>query len=354
VYGDITNRDPFAKDLRIGPGGAVRLIGVPLLPPPRGVNWAISATPAAPLAAANLRRLLQRGDWDVAHLHGIGFPLVNACARILAERNIPYVVTAHGVPRGPFTRGRLFASIARWYLGGATRRTVEGASAVTGISRAVLDDPNFPIGRGTVIPNGIDLPAATRGREEAPRVPLRVLSISRLSANKGIDVAINAVALLRRSHPVEYDIYGTDGGDERALRALVDAAGADAYVHFRGTFAPESRDRLLADHDVLLMPSRVEGFGLAALEGLATGIPVIANPVDGLAQFLSAENAVLVPGHDPAAWCEALERIITESPAEAHRRIDAGLRTARAFAWEPVVRSYESALASAGPRTAGT
>ena len=353
IFGDITNRDALARSPRVHPSrDGVRLVGVPLLPAPQRFAWAISATPVAPFAAPKLRQLLARGDWDVAHLHGIGFPLVNTCARLLTSRNIPYVLTAHGVPRGPFLRGRLFGAMARLYLGGATRRTVDGAASITGISRAVLDDPNFPIRRGTVIPNGIDLPAApdVRGRESARRVPLRVLSVSRLSANKGIDVAINAVGLLRRSHPVEYDIYGSDGGDERALRALADDAGAANDIHFRGTFAPESRDQLFADHDVLLVPSRVEGFGLAALEGLAAGLPVIANPVDGLSQFLSAENAVLVPDLDPAPWCRALMQVATEPAAERQRRIDAGLRTAEAFAWEPIVGRYESELSAARAR----
>lgn len=350
VYGDITNRSPFAKSLRFDQRNGVHLIGVPLLPAPPGLNWAISATPVAPLAATELRHILQHGDWDVAHVHGIGFPLVNGSARILAARDVPYVVTAHGVPRRPFARGGPLASIVRSYLEGSTRRMIDNASSVTGISRAVLEDPNFPIGRGTVIPNGIDTPVGACGRDAGPRVPLRVLSISRLSANKGIDVAIKAVALLRKARPVEYDIYGSDGGDERALRALVDDACAGDYVRFRGTFASEARERLFADHDVLLVPSRVEGFGLAALEGLAAGIPVIAAPVDGLGQFLSAKNAVLVPNHDPVEWSEALELIATESPADASRRIAAGLRTAGEFAWEPIVRSYESRLSSARTR----
>lgn len=348
VFGDFGNLSPLADVRQAGdaPPGVAR-IEVPLLPNPRRLGWMLSAMPPTPRAARTLARMLARRRWDVAHLHGVGFPLVDLCASALRRSGVPYLFSVHGIPRSPFQRNCITRWAAAAYLNRVTRRTVNGASVVTAVSPSLLNDRNFPIRRGHVIPNGIDIRtdpapvAAARGRAGRP---LRLLSASRLSLNKGIDIAIRAVAALSWTRAVEYDIYGADGGDEREFRVLVDSLAASGNIRFCGVFEPAARERLFSQYDALLMPSRVEGFGLAALEALAAGLPIIANPVDGLTTFLSDENAVLVRAPGAGPWAEAISRLADGQGTAG--RIEAGLETVRKFSWRGVLDSYETALAN--------
>jgi glycosyltransferase involved in cell wall biosynthesis len=348
VFGNFANKNWLAAHTESNAEENLRFVSVPLLPTPGRMQWALSAMPPTPRAAASVLRYIGKRTWDVAHLHGVGFPLVDMCAALLRLRRVPYVFTAHGIPRSPFTRGWAARAMVGAYLRGASRRTVAGAAQVTAVSDSLLRDPALPITRGKIVPNGIDLPdtPARNDVTKSANGTLRLLSISRLSVNKGIDIAIRAVAALCRVRSVEYDIYGPDGGDGADFRELAATLGAADVVRFRGTFAPSEREEIFARYDALLMPSRVEGFGLAALEALACGLPVIAHPVDGLAQFLNEENAVLVRNESPSSWRDALEEL-ADSPAAAASRISAGRTTAQGFSWTRILRLYEQELVAA-------
>jgi glycogen synthase len=346
VFGNFANRNPFAGTRRsVGGDSKPTLVEAALLPTPRKLSWALSAMPPTLSAASSLLGDVLSEQWDVAHLHGFGFPLIDFCSWALRLRGVPYVFTIHGMPYSPFRRGPLLRLAATSYLRVATRRTVSGAAAITVVSSTLLGEAVFPISGAHVIPNGIDVADVQAAETPLPRRRgdvLRVLSVSRLSKNKGIDIAIRAAAMLRREARVEYDLYGPDGGDGAFFRRLVAALDAGGYIRFRGVFMPGERADVFQCYDALLMPSRVEPFGLAALEALAAGLPVIANPVGGLGDFLSESNALLVRSENPAEWADAISAL--DDVENCRARIVAGLGTARTFSWSAILPLYESEL----------
>lgn len=351
AHGDHTNED-FSSPAEIATAEGISIVRLPLVPTPPAMSWLSSALPPTPKALSFLSRLAKQ-RWDVAHLHGAGFPLIDYAAYALRRARVPYAYTIHGVPNSPLFRGSLIGASLRVYLRLATQRTVGGAAYVTCVSRSLMQNELLDLRRAQVIYNGI---ATVRngivGDERTPRSPLRLLSACRLTLNKGLDVAIRAVALLKsRSISCVYDIWGPDGGEGPSLRLLCEELGIADSVRFMGTFAPSMSAAVFEDADVMLIPSRVEAFGLAAIESLANGLPLIASRVDGLAEILRPEACALVEPGNVVALAEA---IIEAGRADRRREmIREGYKLASEFLWDRILPQYENVLqrCAEGPRS---
>ena len=160
------------------------------------------------------------------------------------------------------------------------------------------------------------------------------LVVSRLAAEKGVDVAIDAC----RAAGVSLVVAG-DGPEREALQAR--AAGAD--VRFVGHVDDAELARLRAGAALALAPSRsAETFGLAAAEAMAAGLPVVASRVGALAELL--DEGGLVPAGDPGALAEAIARLAGDRVAGAR-----GLERVRALcAPETVAASLARIYDAAG------
>jgi len=341
VHGDHTNRSLLAgAELRRD--GNLELVRIPLIPTPRYLAWMNSTFPPTIPALLDLRKLLDR-PWHVGHLHGVGIVLVDLAARRLRRRRVPYAFTIHGVPNSPLHRGKLATAALRTYLRSFTSPSLLAAAQVTAVSNELLRNALLPGISGIVIPNGLaqgDFDEETDHR--SPRSPARLASIARLTKNKGIDIAIAAVAeLTRRGISCRYDVYGPDGGDEAEFRSLVASLGLGDIVCFKGSFCPEARAGIFAASDLVLIPSRVEGFGISALEALAAGVPVVSTRADGLADFLDDSNSVAV-----APCSESMVDGILRGldPRFREKVIVGGRNTANRFRWQTILPRYDQLL----------
>lgn len=168
--------------------------------------------------------------------------------------------------------------------------------------------------RTRVVHNGVREPAAT-----APRTgpvagrPRSLVVVGRLSAIKGQDTALRATALVRQAG---FDVTLTLVGDcypgyeavEVGLRALAVEQGVDGVTDFTGFRDPTPH---VAAADVVLVPSRVESFGLVAVEALLLGRPVVASRIGGLPEVVrDGETGLLVAPDDPQALADAVVRLL--------------------------------------------
>lgn len=164
---------------------------------------------------------------------------------------------------------------------------------------------------------------------------LRLVHFGRLSREKSPQLAVaTAVALHRRGIPVRLDVYG-DGPQRDELELMVDGAPVVFHGHVseRATLA-----RLIAAADVALSPCPGETFGLAVLEALAAGTPVVTADVGGACELVDASSgAWAAPG--PEALADAVLRVAAR-PAESRRR--GARRRAERFGWD---RTVETMLA---------
>lgn len=175
--------------------------------------------------------------------------------------------------------------------------------------------------RHRIVHNGVGGPGggdtATDARSEIDRP--RLCYVGRLSPRKGVDVAVEAVALLReRGLEASLDLVGAvfPGYEwyERDLRALVAERGLEEQVTFSGF-----RERVwehLAAADIALVPSRGdESFGNVVIEAVLAGRPVVVSDHTGLREAMAGRAAVVpVPADDPVAVADAVERVIAEWP----------------------------------------
>jgi D-inositol-3-phosphate glycosyltransferase len=202
---------------------------------------------------------------------------------------------------------------------------------------------------------GVDLhtasPAAiTELRRELDVAGRRVvLFAGRLEPLKGADTLIEAIAEMDRD-PHLQDVVclfiGGDsgdgarasrGGERRRLERLAAGAGIGDRVRFLGAVPHERLARYYALAEVCVVPSRVETFGLVALEAQAQGTPVVAARVGGLPEVVAdSETGLLVDGREPRDYCNAISAILHDE-AGRERMGEAARRRAAAFSWDRMV-----------------
>ncbi|GIE95727.1 glycosyltransferase [Paractinoplanes rishiriensis] len=189
------------------------------------------------------------------------------------------------------------------------------------------------------VPLGVDLEAfhpsradaAVRARYARPD-ELMVVFCSRLSAVKRPELAVDAVAALRTNKAPAVLVVAGDG----ARRAALAYRAARLPVRFAGHIADRAAvAALLASADVVVSPGPVETFGLAALEALACGTPVVVNETSALPEVVG-DAGVAVPGTGEA-FAEGV-RVLMARP-EAQRRAAARTR-AEGFGWQQAVDGF--------------
>lgn len=242
------------------------------------------------------------GGVDIVHTHLFAGDTWGRVAAVLA-RHPAVVTTEHNVDREePWRR--------------LVRRALSPLATTVAVSEAVARSSTARDVR--VIPNGVDLTRFSG----IHRGGAGILALGRREPQKGFDVLLAALP-----------------------------PGARVRIAGEGPFAPPHpqvewlglRDdvpALLAEADVLAVPSRWEGFGLAALEGMAAGVPVVASAVDGLRELVG-DAGILVPPDDAAALRGALTRVLGE-PGLAGELGRRGRERARAWSIDVMVARYDA------------
>jgi len=186
------------------------------------------------------------------------------------------------------------------------------------------------VSRSVVVNNGIRLEEYLTSPERlTSHAPPVILSIGRLTEAKNYTRAITAVADLncRMDREFVYRIVG-DGPHRGKLEKLVEESGLVNRVLLPGS--SEDIPHLLREADVLFIPSLWEGFGIAAVEAMAAGLPVVAGDVPGLRDVVGTRAGILVDPYSISGMSRALERVLTDR--ELYRRLaSAGPERASAY-----------------------
>jgi len=258
------------------------------------------------------------------------------------RRGAVRVHTQHGLPE-PYLYGErpgLHARLAYGRIERALRRRTDVMVTPSNTMAGLFADRvGYAREDFVVVPNGVDVPAQPIARGEL------VGSLSVFDPVKGLEVLVDAAAIVAARRPAtRFALFGA-GDREAALRARADGLP----VEFPG-FVP-SADALprLA---VLVLPSFMENSPLALLEAMAAGVPAVASRVGGVEE-MAGGAAALVPSGDPAALAHAILTLL-EDPAAAEASIRAGrARAAERTAQETARRLmelYEAALSARARR----
>lgn len=292
-----------------------------------------AAHPAASLTDGTVARSCFAELGPDLVLFGDGFPFANLAAKQeAAARGIPYLVHVHMV------RAAWATEFSRF--GPALRAAYDAAAAVIAVSSPTLtllrDHFGLNPSRGAVIPNGRP-PAFFAPRDLATRARLRqawgladdavvAMTIGRLDVDKGYDLLLDAMPLLRQSpcHGRLALVWVGTGPLEPRLRPLARLAGGGA-IQLLG----ERHDipALLDAADLLVHPSRIEGMPLAVLEAMAKGVPCVASPVGGIPDALGGTGWLLPAPDAPVPFRTALAEAISALVLDAPRREAMGRAT---------------------------
>jgi len=288
------------------------------------------------IAVRRMARWIQAAGADLVHLHTGRAAWLGGAAAWLA--GVPALVTRR-MDR-PVQRGWRTRLIYERF----TRHTV----AISPQVAQCLSAGGVPAERISLIPSAVDTkrlhpmrPRATvRAAEGAGDDDAVVLSLAALVARKGLDVLLNAVAELAQRGLRPHIWCAGEGPERAALAAQAEALGIAAQTRLLGQRADVGD--LLAACDVVVLPSRREGLGVAALEAMAVGRPLVASAVGGLADAVAdGVTGLLVPPDDPARLAAALEVLLRDPVLRASLGNAAARHVAERFSAEQLVDAYE-------------
>ncbi len=162
----------------------------------------------------------------------------------------------------------------------------------------------------TVVPYGVDMERFALTNHQPREKETVVGTVGRLSIEKGLDILLKAGALILRDHPDMKIVIAGDGPERAKLGRLTRDLDIEANVTFLGEIPHEGVPSVLATFDVFAMPSRAEGFGVAAIEAAAMGIPVVGSDVHGIPDVVDhGRTGLLVPPGDEQALARAIARL---------------------------------------------
>jgi len=220
--------------------------------------------------------------------------------------------------------------------------------------RRAAEAYRVPPERFRIVPEGIDLDAWERLRSRLPAEPERpatarrgctLLNVARQYRRKDTRTLLDALPTVLREHP-ETRLRVVGGGPELpALRRRARELALEDRVTFLGELpGQDSVRREYLSADLFCLPSRQEGFGIALLEAMAAGLPIVAADAAAIPEVAPhGETGLLVPPGDPAALAGAIVRLLGDRDLRARCAAAGRARVAR-YAWPGVARRFLDAL----------
>ena len=301
------------------------------------------SSPYALALAVKQHEVAVREDLDLMHVH---YAIPHAATAWLAkqmmkeERDLKIVTTLHG------TDITLVGQDPSYFT--LTKFSIEQSDAVTAVSAFLREETYKAFGCAgcdvMVIPNFIN-PAdyhpatdASGRRALAPEGHRILIHVSNFRPVKRVLDAVHIFAGVRKAMPATLVLVG-DGPDRDPAEHEVDKLGLKRDVRFLGKV--DNVGDVLRGADLFLLPSATESFGLAALEAMACGVPVIASAAGGIPEVVTdGETGALAPVGDVAGMTERALAILNDTAEHERMRRNAAAR-ALEFAAERIVPRNE-------------
>ena len=198
-----------------------------------------------------------------------------------------------------------------------------------------------------VIPNGVTLErfSSRNGSFRLAGFP-SILYLGSLYEGKGVDILIRALVGIKSEYPeVKLHIVGSGSpalSRARYLKTLSVQEGMEGDVVFWGQADYSSIPKFYKGADVCVFPSRIEAFGIAILEAMASGKPVVASNTGGIPEIISdGESGILVKPDDPDALAESILTLLRNDTLR-NRLSGNALKTAANYSWGKIAEKYIS------------
>jgi len=307
----------------------VTAVGRPLPIPYGGTTARIPLSPWLPY---QVRRVLDREDFDIIHLHEPFIPML--CLSTLIESQAINVGTFHACHEG---------SMAYWLgqpimhnLGKKLHGKIAVSQpALTYISKYMPADYH-------IIPNGVDTQhykADGPFRDEYKDGKLNILFVGRLEERKGVGDLIRACAIVKKSFPNFRLIIAGPGIRLRCYYELLARRLLNNHSVFTKFVPFDELPKYYRTADIFCAPATGgESFGIVLLEAMASGTPVVATNIAGYASVLTnGQEGLLAQPSNPRSLAQALLTVLQDKQMRL-RMSEQGLITAEKYSWENVSR----------------
>ena len=286
----------------------LRVIPVPM-PVYSGVYWLDQTYSNAFVMAKVLN--LNLLDYDVIHCHSWIF--FSVAIELRKRYNIPIVTTLHRIEAfredvyKNATNHKFVCELDKWVC--------DQSDAIICVSNN-MQKQVYSISSRTnnvyVIPNGIsvkDIRFQQLDEKKNRNEQTRVLFVGRLEPEKGLNILLEALSQVTKDN---YNITLTVVGDGTESHLLYEKKYG-FQIHSLGKLAPEDVLQMYCSHDIFVIPSLSEPFGIVAIEALAAGLPVIASRVGGLSDIIvDSRLGYLVESGNPASLKACICKVIME------------------------------------------
>ncbi|MFQ5568110.1 MAG: N-acetyl-alpha-D-glucosaminyl L-malate synthase BshA [Rhodothermales bacterium] len=283
---------------------------------------------------------------DLLHVH---YAIPHATSAVLARQildeqahPIPVVTTLHGTDITIVGQDPSFAPVVTYSINAS-----DGVTAVSNYLRQETLDKFDITNDIEVIPNFIDTRRFRRLNKEhfkralCPNGEKVLVHVSNFRPVKRASDVVRVFHRLRQDGLAVKLLLVGDGPDRVPVEHLARELGVYEDIRFLGKQEPI--EEILSIADLFMMPSGSETFGLAALEAMACGVPVICSDIGGLPELIgNSEGGCLHPLGDIDAFTECAQQILTNDERQAHMAEAARKRAIDAFDVERIIPQYEA------------
>jgi len=294
--------------------------------------------------AKRMADVTQSVEFDVIHVHDWLAAFSGISFKHYLKK--PMVLTVHSTEIG---RAQGLHSPDSFSINGIEWWATYEADRVIVCSQSMKNEIcghfNLPLDKVDVIPNAID---ETKYQTSVDRGSVRqrygvgygeklILCVGRLVPQKGIEYFIRAIPHIAKRYPEAKFIIVGEGWSRDILESEARASGHGGKIQFTGFASDQEVINLMTSADVLVVPSVYEPFGIVALEGMATGVPVVASKVGGLSEVIEHDRTgLLVYPRSPESIAWGVDQVLSD-PGHAKWLTDnAKEKLHKAYSWEAV------------------
>ncbi|WP_314650223.1 glycosyltransferase [uncultured Microbacterium sp.] len=273
------------------------------------------------------RTVLDRVNPDVVHIQS-HIVIGRGLARIARQRGIPVVATNHVMAENILEHTKMPDAVNRFILRHAwadAKRTFDLARAVTTPTRRAADFLEKTVAVKGVIPVSCGIDRTQYTPVLGTREQNRIVFVGRLTAEKQIEVILQAMTKLDPALDTTFDIVG--GGDQRKqLENLAAQLGLAERVTFHGRTTDEELRALLSRASLFVIASIAELQSIATMEAMASALPIVAADAVALPHLVhDGENGYLFEPGNADELAARLTDVLTADPAEYERMQQASL-----------------------------
>jgi glycosyltransferase involved in cell wall biosynthesis len=291
------------------------------------------------------------GQTDVVHVHAVWEQVQHDACDLARRAGVPYVVTPHGMLSRWNMAQRPWRK--RLYVAMRLRRDLNGAAGIhftteaerASVAALGLTAPTFVETLGVDLSEFTDLPQHGAFRARFPQTAGKriVLFLGRVDYKKGLDLLVPAFARAGLADAILV-IAGPDNcGYSETVRAIAAREGVTDRVLFTGMLSGRERVEALVDAEMFALTSYVENFGVAVVESLAAGTPVLVSTEVNIADDVSRLGVGRVVPNDVPQITHAIQEMMAgDGPDGELSRLAARCRpvVAEHFDWNAIARHW--------------